>query len=686
MGLAPRERLLVSATLSGIAVNALQVRRRVQRTDHERVRDPSTPAARERRSSSSSDGSAKSGAAAVDSALIRRLGHILQIIVPSWRSREATLLVAQTLTLLCRTLLSLRIARLGGEGLKAVVHRSPREFLRCLLEFAVTGTVAGVVNSALKFHTNMLTTRFRENLTRHVHERYCHGQRYYRAATLRGKGLDHLDQRVAEDVHQFCATLSDLHGRTFKPALDTILCTARMAQSMGWSGLAVLYGYYLSIGSVTRRFSPPFSRLIAQQAAYEGELRHCHSRLVEHAEEVALLDGGDRERQLLDAALARTTEFSRGFFLKQFYQGIADQLTIKYGASLIGWPVLALPFLHTSEHDDKAETVARYREADTLIQNACGAIGDLMLVYKKVQRLAGLTTRVSELLEALQAMEHSEAKAAEEAVEAAPAASAAADDDDSSPFTSVDHDEGGGDEGGEGSEGGARIGFDRVSLKTPDGRLLVKDLSLSLPQRRNLLVTGPNGAGKSSLMRALKGLWPLQAGSVRLPPNVHFVPQNAYLMSGTLRDQVIYPEAAAATTTAATAAAATAAAATAAAAAARDARVADCVRLVGLGELLTSHGLDAWQRDWLDVLSGGEKQRLGLARVLYHRPTFAVLDEATSAVNSDEQGRLHECLAEAGITLLSIAHRPEVKRYHHLELQLAGDGSGTWSLVSLRHE
>ena len=163
------------------------------------------------------------------------LGHILQIIVPSWRSREATLLVAQTLTLLCRTLLSLRIARLGGEGLKAVVHRSPREFLRCLLEFAVTGTVAGVVNSALKFHTNMLTTRFRENLTRHVHERYCHGQRYYRAATLRGKGLDHLDQRVAEDVHQFCATLSDLHGRTFKPALDTILCTARMAQSMGWA-------------------------------------------------------------------------------------------------------------------------------------------------------------------------------------------------------------------------------------------------------------------------------------------------------------------------------------------------------------------------------------------------------------------------------------------------------------------
>ena len=207
-------------------------------------------------------------------------------------------------------------------------------------------------------------------------------------------------------------------------------------------------------------------------------------------------------------------------------------------------------------------------------------------------------------------------------------------------------------------------------------------------------MTGPNGAGKSSLMRALKGLWPLLAGRARLPPHgVHFVPQNAYLVSGTLRDQVIYPEApqqgacSAAAAVAVLSGTATAAAAAAAAAAeARDARVAECVRVVGLGELLTSHGLDAWQHDWLDVLSGGEKQRLGLARVLYHRPTFAVLDEATSAVNSDEQGRLHECLEEAGITLLSIAHRPEVRRYHHLELQLAGDGSGTWSLVPLTHE
>ncbi len=388
---------------------------------------------------------------------------------------------------------------------------------------------------------------------------------------------------------------------------------------------------------------------------------------------MALLDGGVRERGLLDAALARTTAFSRSYYLLQFYQGTVDQWSIKYGASLIGWPVLAIPFLRSSA--EGAEVAARYREADTLIQNACGAIGDLMLIYKKVQRLAGLTTRVSELLEALDRMAAEEQPDAALA-EAAPAGSSAEGGSDLKAGEEAAASLG----AAEAAAGAAApeqpsIVFDGVTVFTPDARCLVKGLSLRLPRGRHLLVTGPNGAGKSSLVRALKGLWPLQQGVVRLPVaaasegGVHYVPQNAYMMSGTLRDQVLYPEV---PLLPAEEGAAT-----------QDARAAACMRAMGLAKLLGDLGLDAWQQDWLEVLSGGEKQRVGLARLLYHRPAFAVLDEATSAVNSDEQARLHEALLEAGITLLSIAHRPEVRRFHHVELQLAGDGSGAWSLVPL---
>jgi ATP-binding cassette subfamily D (ALD) protein 3 len=87
-------------------------------------------------------------------------------------------------------------------------------------------------------------------------------------------------------------------------------------------------------------------------------------------------------------------------------------------------------------------------------------------------------------------------------------------------------------------------------------------------------------------------------------------------------------------------------------------------------------------QNWSETLSGGEKQRLAMARLLYHRPAFAVLDECTSAVSADGELKLYrECVA-AGITLLSIAHRPALKHFHkrvlHIDGTIGNTGKGWW--------
>ncbi|PNH02150.1 ABC transporter D family member 2 [Tetrabaena socialis] len=84
-----------------------------------------------------------------------------------------------------------------------------------------------------------------------------------------------------------------------------------------------------------------------------------------------------------------------------------------------------------------------------------------------------------------------------------------------------------------------------------------------------------------------------------------------------------------------------------------------------------------------EVLSGGEKQRLAMARLLYHRPQYAVLDECTSAVSADGELRLYgECL-RSGVTFLSIAHRPALKRFHsaviHFDANVSKTGRGWWT-------
>jgi ATP-binding cassette subfamily D (ALD) long-chain fatty acid import protein len=144
---------------------------------------------------------------------------------------------------------------------------------------------------------------------------------------------------------------------------------------------------------------------------------------------------------------------------------------------------------------------------------------------------------------------------------------------------------------------------------------------------------------------------------------IMFLPQRPYLSGGTLRDQVIYPHGEIEMRDRGR----------------RDIELKRVLEEARLGYLPDREGGWDTRKEWKDVLSGGEKQRMAIARLLYHEPRYAFIDEGTSAVSSDVEGLLYESCKEKGITLITISTRASLKRYHTFNLTLGlGDDGTEW--------
>jgi len=196
-------------------------------------------------------------------------------------------------------------------------------------------------------------------------------------------------------------------------------------------------------------------------------------------------------------------------------------------------------------------------------------------------------------------------------------------------------------------------GLRGATIALPDGRVLLNTVDLSLQRGRNLLVTGPSGSGKSTLFRALSGLWPFGSGAVDLPADkVLLLPQRPYIPIGPLRDAAAYP-----------------AEPDVYGDAAIKAALVDA-RLPHLAEKL--HDSDNWSQR----LSGGEQQRLAIARALLAKPEWLLLDEATAALDEETEAAIYKMLAERlpETTLVSIGHRATLNAWHPAKAQARGDG------------
>jgi ATP-binding cassette, subfamily D (ALD), member 3 len=495
-----------------------------------------------------------------------------------------------------------------------------------------------------------------------LYKQYMKSFTYYQVINLDNRTANP-DQILTQDVDKFATSVSDLYSNISKPILDIFIYARELNRGIGWQGPASLMGYMVGSGIFLSFLRKPLASQTMKEQQLEGEFRAVNARLITHAEEVAFYIGNERETQIIGNRFDNLMAHLRRMMNFRFSVGVVDTIVAKYVATMVGYIVVSIPFLNidnprfaTATHGQLLQEY--FTSARTLIALA-SSIGRLILAGREMNRLAGFTARVVELIDIMKDLgnkKYERTMIATEKKDDFDASSAkntatAVDAAELVPFT------------GKLVQADFVIEFNQVPVVTPNKDVLIRSLSFKVEKGMNLMIVGPNGCGKSSLFRLLGELWPLFGGTLIKPSkkNIFYVPQRPYLALGSLRDQIIYPhsvEEMPATMT--------------------DAdlrRLLNDVRLEYLAD--RDGGLNA-VCDWADVLSGGEKQRVAMARMFYHRPQFAVLDECTSAVSVDVEGFLYKHAEELGITILTCSHRQALWKYHQYKLEFLGNGQYTF--------
>jgi putative ATP-binding cassette transporter len=343
----------------------------------------------------------------------------------------------------------------------------------------------------------------------------------------------------------------------------------------------------------------------------EAEYRYVLTRIRENGESIGLLQGEAEERSGVDKSLKMVLHAWRDICIQNMRTTIVSQ-TSGYIAGVLPIILCAPKFL------DSSMTLGEIMQAASAFTIVQAAFNWLVDNYPRLADWIASARRIASFQVSLDTLERQET------------------------------DRVGRINRGKGNGGALRLR--NLSVALDNGKAIVANADVKITAGQRVLLTGDSGTGKSSLVRALAGVWPWGEGDIEIPAGakLFLLPQQPYVPLGTLRRAVNYPDLPSSRS---------------------EEEIAKALKTVGLSHLAERIDEDG---PWDQVLSGGEKQRLGFARIFLQRPDIIVLDEATSALDPPSQDRLMDLLSQEfkEAIVLSIGHRPELTVFHGRKLVL----------------
>ncbi len=554
------------------------------------------------------------------------LGKVWGLARPYWKSEERGRAWGLLIAIITLTLGLVYVEVLFNHWYRdfynALEQKNQEDFMDLLIFFSFLAVLFMATAIYKLYLTQMLTMRWRAWLTQQYLDEWLDRQVYYRLQ-LDAHGTDNPDQRIAEDLKLFTdGTLALSIG--LLQAVVTLVSFVVILWSV--SGSLEIFGIeipgymvwaallYAILGSVlTHYVGRKLIPLNFQQERYEADFRFNLVRLRENAEGVALYRGEASEQTVLLTGFEHIR--ANWWSLMNLTKRLTG-FTAGYTQAAIIFPyIVAAPryFSGAMPLGGLMQIATAFAQVQSSLSWFVNSYGTLANWKASVDRL--LTFKAALDQTAAESVRHDGVVAARGAA--------------------------------------STVRGENIELSVPGGRVLLSGAAFDIGAGQRILLTGPSGSGKSTLFRAIAGIWPYGSGRITIPENakILFLPQKPYIPIGSLREAVCFPAQAGEFSDEQIRAALT-----------------DC-RLESYGSRLDENA------HWQQLLSGGEQQRLAMARALLHRPDYLFLDEATASLDEESEAWLYRILRERlpEAAIVSIAHRPAVAAFHDKALKLVPD-------------
>ncbi|CCE62758.1 hypothetical protein TPHA_0D01170 [Tetrapisispora phaffii CBS 4417] len=671
------------------------------------------------------------------SKFLSQLSVLSKILIPTIVDKNSILLFLQIFFLILRTYLSLLVARLDGRIVRDIISGRLKNFIVDIGYWFLIAFPASYTNAAIKLLQRKLSLNFRVNLTRYIHDLYLDKKlSFYKIIfdyNANSSIIKNIDNSITNDIAKFCDASTSIFANIAKPVIDLIFFSVYLRDNIGSIGVAGIFINYFVTGYILRAFAPPLGRLASDMSASDGDYYNYHLNLINNCEEISFYQGTNVEttkvKQLYYILMDKMLIMDKSKFNYNMIEGYI----LKYTWSGLGYVFASFPIIFTtiaSGINSEEQNMKQFIVNKRLMLSLADAGSRLMHSIKDISQLTGYTNRIFTLISTLHrvhsndfaygayivgsngtgSMENLTGAQSKSFNLKADKVSSSINSSDSTVIRGTIQKNFNGlrfenidviipsTKGQLGSKLIKKLTFQIPPFIAPISSMKInslQDLNTSLSKLNisnknsiydmtlpfsygpgsSLLILGPNSCGKSSIQRIIAEIWPIynKNGLMSIPAEDELmcIPQRPYFSKGgTFRDQIIYPMGSDEFF---------------------DRGLKDKLLVQILADVKLEYLLKrdkGWSYfdavfDWKDVLSGGEKQRMNFARILFHKPRFVILDEATNAISVDMEDYLFKMLKKYRFNFISISQRPSLVKYHDLLLEISEDKEGTWTLQTL---